>query len=400
MTERGLPTIDGAAACPFVAFEDDRDARASGPDHRHRCFAEVRPAPRALAHQEAYCLSGSFPVCPAFQDWARREAAQAVTAGEPVAPGPLPVATEAYRPTAPGDRNPPRDWTAPPPWLDPDRIGAAPAQPSVIAPALPPAAPRRAEPGPPAGAPSATPPPPAGTGLAGGIAARLMGDADPAGTAAGDVPAGSSRRPVPPLDAWPEDESDEAEGDEAWEDDDDEAPRRPPRRVATTPSARAITPGRPRREREEAPSWEEPRRYEAYPSLRSRRLPSLPPILLAVVAVVVAAVVLFNLPGFLGLGSPAASPTPTAATLPTNGGALPSDLAVPTATPLPTQLTYTVVAGDTMSRIANKFGIGLQALIDANKANIPNPDALQIGDKVIIPSATPTSIPNAASTAP
>src|SRR6185503_20014932 len=77
MTERGLPSMDGAPACPFVAFGDDRDSRAPSPDHRHRCFAESPPAPRALAHQEAYCLSSAFPVCPTFQEWARREAAQA-----------------------------------------------------------------------------------------------------------------------------------------------------------------------------------------------------------------------------------------------------------------------------------------------------------------------------------
>src|ERR1043165_4907701 len=77
MTERGLPIVDGAPACPFVAFEDDRDERAASPDHRHRCYAEARPAPRALAHQEAYCLSSAFPVCPTFQEWARREAAHA-----------------------------------------------------------------------------------------------------------------------------------------------------------------------------------------------------------------------------------------------------------------------------------------------------------------------------------
>ncbi|MEO5703373.1 MAG: hypothetical protein ABIR64_00095, partial [Candidatus Limnocylindrales bacterium] len=76
MTERGLPIADGAPACPFVAFEDDRDERAGSPDHRHRCYAEAQPAPRALAHQEAYCLSSAFPVCPTFQDWARREAAR------------------------------------------------------------------------------------------------------------------------------------------------------------------------------------------------------------------------------------------------------------------------------------------------------------------------------------
>ena len=39
--------MDGAPACPFVAFEDDRDGRASSPDQRHRGFAETAPAPRA-----------------------------------------------------------------------------------------------------------------------------------------------------------------------------------------------------------------------------------------------------------------------------------------------------------------------------------------------------------------
>ena len=43
MTDRGLPTADGSPACPFVAFEDDRDERADRPDHRHRCFAEAVP---------------------------------------------------------------------------------------------------------------------------------------------------------------------------------------------------------------------------------------------------------------------------------------------------------------------------------------------------------------------
>ena len=73
--------MDGAPACPFVAFGDDREGRSTSPDHRHRCFAESPPAPRAVAHQEAYCLSSAFPVCPTFQDWARREAAHARGAG-------------------------------------------------------------------------------------------------------------------------------------------------------------------------------------------------------------------------------------------------------------------------------------------------------------------------------
>src|SRR5215212_11907963 len=117
MTERGLPIVDGAPACPFVAFEDDRDERAASPDHRHRCYAEPQPAPRALAHQEAYCLSSAFPVCPTFQDWARREAARSRLD----APAPRPADAVAAAAMAPGpQRNPPRDWSAPPPWSGED----------------------------------------------------------------------------------------------------------------------------------------------------------------------------------------------------------------------------------------------------------------------------------------
>lgn len=67
----GLPM-----ACPFLAFADERDFRAGEPDHRHRCYAEAQPAPRALAHQARYCLSPGFASCPIFQDWAVRETAQ------------------------------------------------------------------------------------------------------------------------------------------------------------------------------------------------------------------------------------------------------------------------------------------------------------------------------------
>ena len=38
--------MDGAPACPFVAFGDDRDARSTSPDHRHRCFAEIATGAR------------------------------------------------------------------------------------------------------------------------------------------------------------------------------------------------------------------------------------------------------------------------------------------------------------------------------------------------------------------
>ncbi|MGH2466358.1 MAG: hypothetical protein ACRDGL_01280, partial [Candidatus Limnocylindrales bacterium] len=82
MSDRSPGPGDVPMACPFIAFDDDRQRRSTQPDHRHRCYAETPAAPRAISHQEAYCLTGNFPACPTFQDWARREAARSV-AGEP-----------------------------------------------------------------------------------------------------------------------------------------------------------------------------------------------------------------------------------------------------------------------------------------------------------------------------
>jgi LysM repeat protein len=101
--------------------------------------------------------------------------------------------------------------------------------------------------------------------------------------------------------------------------------------------------------------------------------------------------VLFALPGLLGFGNPQAG-----------GSASPSTPVItakpsfnPTPVPQPTQVTYTVQAGDTLSRIAGRFGITLQQLIDANKDVIPNPDRLQIGDVLTIPIPIPTTLPGA-----
>ena len=87
-----------------------------------------------------------------------------------------------------------------------------------------------------------------------------------------------------------------------------------------------------------------------------------------------------------------ASPTPSVA-----ASALVS--APPTAVPQPTPQVYIVQSGDTMSKIAKKFGVALPDLIAANAENIPDPNKLQIGDQVIIPVPTPSALP-AASEAP
>jgi LysM repeat protein len=75
----------GPSACPFVAFEDDRDHRSDAPDYRHRCFAAPEPEPRAFPHQERYCLAAGFPACPVFLDWAKQEAAGVKSSAAPVA---------------------------------------------------------------------------------------------------------------------------------------------------------------------------------------------------------------------------------------------------------------------------------------------------------------------------
>lgn len=430
MTERGLPIADGAPACPFVAFEDERDERATSPDHRHRCYAEPKPAPRALAHQEAYCLSSAFPVCPTFQDWARREAARS-------RPQPSKSSTSMDAVAAGGSqRNPPRNWAAPPPWLageggssegtlwdddDDDRGGAGGAAAGAAAAGAAGAA---------AGLPGEGAPdiPRRGRGLSGSYADRVASDATDDDLDDWDGEADASAAPPPRRgDAVPVPEQDDlaparalspgapqqahAEGgaDEQPGGQPESVIRRRRERDVGRPAIgddRAATGGIGRaagggaggaggRERraEAAPEWERARPLEAYPTLRSRTLGglSIPPILVAVVALALAAAVLFALPGLLGFGSPstAASASPTTPVI----TAIPS--VNPTPIPQPTPLTYTVQAGDTLSRIAGRFGITLQQLIDANSEAIPNPDKLQIGDVLIIPVPVPTELPAA-----
>ena len=301
MSDRGTPGIDGPPACPFIAFDDERDERSSSPDHRHRCFAEVQPAPRALAHQEAYCLSSAFPVCPTFQDWARREAAQARSSGRaaklpPVAatavdggedeqasePAPVYEAPAPPEPAAdldeddlwsapvhddeiPARRNPPRDWAAPPPWATGGPAGSAsgtggrPPSGSVDRPpeflasrsasaGLAGSAADRLASGQPV---TSSPAAPASDELAGLVA--------PAGAAAAGAASTGAAPPLtrPPSGAYP----------------------------TTTASGRrpSVSSTRPRDRTadHDGPSWESAKRYEAYPTIKTRAgLPGIPRIVI------------------------------------------------------------------------------------------------------------------------
>ncbi len=427
MTERVLPLADGASACPFVAFEDDRDERATVPDHRHRCYAEPRPAPRALAHQEAYCLSSAFPVCPIFQDWARREAARArsdtarneaaatrttaeaawssassgpaasvdaIGAGDAAdrtgaAAGTGDAASEARATDASHDdrsdrhdrdadddehddelddgvnrRNPPRDWAAPPPWLaSRDRRAA---NPDADAPGF--LGRRTAEPG---------------RGLAGSAADRLAGGPPPAGpeddvpwTASGASAAAGRAAlggPEPRSDTRP----DPGRGRRAPADDEIEEeelePRRPVRRTRAYEQHLGGTDG---------PDWERPRRHDAYPTIKTRvGMPNVPRLAVLALLVVVIAVGLYFLPAVLGLGAGSGtgkgSPAPSSAAQKT---ARPS----PTVPPAPTPSVYTIKKGETLSKIATAHGITIEELLAANPT-IKDANKISEGQQIILP---------------
>jgi hypothetical protein len=479
MMERGLP-VDGAPACPFVAFEHDRDARATSPDQRHRCFAEPRPAPRALAHQEAYCLSSAFPVCPTFQDWARREAASAVGAGmggppESTGRGTAAVGAAAAAtgfaaaggasatvpmgpgvPTAPAPQRQPllratRDqvsqepeWPAAPSWPAADLARRHAARTDLPQDEEDPddsAAPRfvtgTADPG---------------RGLAGSPADRFARSAEPAGArptwsssddgiprrasddddgrgravafgggaalaGAGATAATASRPPATPTspgyageldDAFYSDRdrspaardyrADYGRGD-ARVDVADRPAREEPRRGGLFGRDNRPKVGDTRREPDE-PAWEQPRRYDTYPTLKTRRgIPSR--AVVAALALAAAAVGFFLLPGLLGLGNPAV-PAGSASVAPSQtqaaGSVAPSvaQSVAPTPEPTPTPLTYTVRRGDTMTRIANRYKVTVDQLLAANP-QIKNPNQVNVGDVLVIPTggalATPTPTP-------
>lgn len=395
MTEHGLPIVDGAIACPFVAFEGDRDSRATSPDHLHRCYAEVRPAPRALAHQQAYCLSSAFAVCPTFQDWARREAAQARAdrladdgPGEADAPRTMRDGEGSTRPGGP-ERNPPRDWASPPPWAGdgpPSRSGTTGSdglddEPDVV------------------------PLPPRGGGLAGSFADRIAaqpGSGSAAGPIAHPPSASSGPKPAGDLDGpgWREPAGGEAPTGNAASPGRGDVPAPEAEVVAHDEErpdhVRRLRPDRSSADRN-APSWERLPRREAYPTLKTRMGLSgitMPPLAVAAAALVIAAIALFALPAILGVGNPPATPGSSGSVAPSAGSSSPTPL-VPTPIPEPTQQVYVVQSGDTMSRIAKRFGVPLATLCDINKATIPNCDKVVVGQNVIIPVVAPTTVPGA-----
>ena len=155
--------------------------------------------------------------------------------------------------------------------------------------------------------------------------------------------------------------------------------------------------GDTRRDVPEEPAWEQPRRYEAYPTLQTRRGLPMSGLILALLVLGAAAVAFFLLPGLLGVGNPAlpaASTTPGASPTQAAASVAPStESLAPTPLPTATPLTYTIVRGDTLTRVANKFGVTVEQLLAANP-QIKDPNKVNVGDVLIIPTgATITSTP-------
>jgi nucleoid-associated protein YgaU len=426
MTERGAPSADTSPACPFVAFEDERDERADRPDHRHRCYAEAEPAPRALAHQEAYCLSSAFPVCPTFQEWARREAAHTRAGG---AATPTPTAatvtsSDAEDGDASGDdstdhdnedddswerrrddrpveepprRNPPRDWAAPPPWAA-GAAGLAGAASGAGAAGAAGAGSGRAGSGRPdfLGAP-----PEEGRGLVGSAADRLARGGhiadDPA--PADLPPIRHSEHPSTPADP----ELAGLVGARASRNDPPPVARSGRQPTVSSTRDRDRERGRERergaeRSGHDGPAWEGPRRYEAYPQIKARAsmpgMPGIPRIALLAGALAIAALALFFLPALLGVGGgndPETTPSPSAVATATPE---------PTPIPAPTPQVYTIKAGDTLSKIAKAFGVTVDDLLAANKDTIKNKDRIVVGNQITIPVPASNEVGGEASGSP
>jgi LysM repeat protein len=117
---------------------------------------------------------------------------------------------------------------------------------------------------------------------------------------------------------------------------------------------------------------------------------------LLIVIIILAAIVLTILLVWGGASEPESLiPTPITGTpLPTSAiVASSSPTALPTETPTPAPLIYTVKAGDTLSSIAQTYGVSIQEIIEVNR--LANPDVLNVGQELIIPGRfiTHTAVP-------
>ena len=82
---------------------------------------------------------------------------------------------------------------------------------------------------------------------------------------------------------------------------------------------------------------------------------------------------------------PAAGSSLPPSVVPPTASVAPSISANPSVSPIATSLIYVVESGDTLSKIAEKFGVLQQAILDANP-EITDPNKIRIGQQIIIPA--------------
>lgn len=354
VTDQGRSPGAGPSVCPFVALAEDRDRRADSPDEGNRCYAERAPRQRDMVYQADYCYSEGFAQCSVFLGWAARNAAE-----------PAYVAEVAQKAWGSGITAPEAEEAA--------LAGMSDDQDT---------------------APEPTPE----TGLFGPADVN-----DAAGAKSGSEQldwVSASAWAEAPWDERAEMEADEIEtlaDDEPEEDPDEESEEDPDEEATQVPKVPAAVPVR--------------RRKRAQPVIRSRgsgewfyadppgseplvtrRRGVTPPILLAVLGLLVVALVVFLIPTlFFGGGdgqtaaapspSPLASQRPAVTRAPAVATTAPS--AAPSASPTPRPATHRVRRNDTLTSIALTYGVKPQHIQCLN--GILNKNIVMLGAVYDIP---------------
>ena len=109
-------------------------------------------------------------------------------------------------------------------------------------------------------------------------------------------------------------------------------------------------------------------------------------------ALAIAALGLFFLPALLGVGG-GGGDTGTAS--PSASQSVATSSPEPTTPPTPAAQVYIVKSGDTMSKIAPKFGLTPDELCAANKDTVQDCDKIAAGDEIVIPTTAPDVINDA-----
>ena len=347
----------GPSVCPFVALAEDRDRRADTPDDGNRCYAERAPRRRDLVYQSDYCYSPEFAKCSVFLSWAARNAAE-----------PSHVTEAAQKAWASGIAAPETSATQDP-----------------------------------ANEEEETSPEPSPEG-------GLFGMAEPTDP---DEVKTSEQLDWVSASAWaaaPWDERAEAEADEleeleeeelALQQEEEELARaeeerraeeatKPPKVPAAIPMRKRKAPQEPIRSKGSG-EWVYTDPPEREP-LVSRRYGVTPPILLAVLGILLVSIVVFLIATQIGGGDDApiaaASPSPDPnASFVVVATPAPVVTAAPSEEPEPTKAPkrrfYTVKAGDSLTSIAARFGVKANHLQCLN--GIRNKNIVVLGSRLQIP---------------